>query len=114
VDIIASYIGGYVVNNLQTGEWLAYTIDVAQSGVYRVEALVSSAFTTSRWHIEIDEVDVTGSVPVPYTGSWSTFQFVGTGGVSLTAGRHLLKIYADEEYFNLDAIRIVAETMPTP
>ena len=67
-----------------------------------------------RWHVEIDRVDVTGSLAVPFTGNWRTFQYVGTGGVSLTAGRHLLKIYADQEYFNLDAIRIVAETVPIP
>jgi hypothetical protein len=31
VDIIA-ITGGYAVNNFQTGEWLAYTIQVPQTG----------------------------------------------------------------------------------
>jgi hypothetical protein len=107
VDIIANGTG-FAVNNFQTGEWLAYTINVAQTGTYRIEAAVSSEFTTSRWHVEIDGVDVTGSVPVPPTGSWRTFQGTGKDGVSLTAGLHVLRIYADQEYFNLDQIRILA------
>ena len=85
VDIIAptGTATGAVVNNFQTGEWLEYTISVAQAGTYRLEAHVSSQFSTSRWHAEIDGVNVTGSVAVPTTGLWSTFQWVGVGGMFL-------------------------------
>ncbi len=109
VDIISPFTGVYVVNNFQTGEWLEYTINVAQAGTYRIEALVSSELTTSRWHIELDGVNKTGSILVPNTGWWLTFQWVGVSGVPLTAGPHILRIYAEQEYFNLDAIRLVAE-----
>jgi hypothetical protein len=85
VDIIANG-AGYAVNNFQTGEWLSYSINVAQAGTYRIEAAVSSEFTTSRWHVEIDGVDRTGSILVPNTGNWRTFQYIGKSGVSLTAG----------------------------
>ena len=118
VDIIAptGNATGAVVNNFQTGEWLEYTISVAQTGTYRLEANASSEFSTSRWHAEIDGVNVTGSVAVPNTGWWGTFQWIGVGGVSLSAGQHVLRIYADQEYFNLDALRVVASgdtTLPT-
>src|SRR5205809_492696 len=111
VDIIAptGNATGAVVNNFQTGEWLEYTISVAQTGTSRLEANASSEFSTSRWHAEIDGVNVTGSVAVPNTGWWGTFQWIGVGGISLTAGQHVLRIYADQEYFNLDALRVVAE-----
>src|SRR5206468_7054954 len=98
VDIIANG-SGYAVNNIQTGEWLSYTIEVAQAGSYRIEAAVSSEFTTSRWHVAIDGVDKTGPVPVPSTGNWRTFQFVGTSGAILTAGTPILEIFAEQEYF---------------
>jgi hypothetical protein len=114
VDII-SYPGvGHVVNNIQTGEWLEYTIQVGQSGSYRLEASVSSEFTTSRWHLEVDGVNVTGSILTPNTGSWSTFQWVGVGDVSLSAGQHVLRFFAEQEYANLDALRITAEAAPPP
>jgi carbohydrate binding protein with CBM6 domain/glucose/sorbosone dehydrogenase/purple acid phosphatase-like protein len=108
VDIIAGAgnATGYVVNNIQTGEWLEYTIRVGKSGPYRIEAKVSSRFANSRFHIEIDGVDVTGPILAPNTGNWNSFRFVGKAGVNLTAGRHILRIHSEQEYFNLDAIRI--------
>ena len=42
----------------------------------------------------------------PNTGWWGTFAWVGQTGVSLTAGQHVLRVHAEEEYFNLDAVRI--------
>jgi hypothetical protein len=111
VDIIAAAGNAtdYVVNNFQTGEWLNYTISVGTAGVYAIDLAVSSEFSTSRFHVEVDGVDVTGSLPVPHTGSWTTFQWVGRKGIVLSAGQHILRVQADEEYFNLDAIRIEAD-----
>ena len=113
VDIVSPYPGGYAVNNFQTGEWLEYTINVTQPGAYRLEALASSPMTGSRWHMEIDGVNVTGPVTVPTTASWATFQWTGVGGVSLAAGSHVLRFYSEAQYFNLDALRtILLDTTP--
>src|SRR5712692_9003308 len=116
VDIILSSDalgGGYVVNNFETGEWLAYTISVAASAPYNIELRASSAFSTSAFHIEIDGQNVTGTVSIPNTGSWNTFQWVGKKGVSLTAGQHLLKIVADQQYFNLNSIMAAVTPVPS-
>jgi len=113
VDIIGSSDsagGGYVVHNFETGEWLAYTINVQTAALYDIELRVSSAFYNSAFHIEIDGRDVTGTVIVPNTGSWSAFQWVGKKGVSLIAGQHVLKIVTDQQYFDLNSIRV----LPTP
>ena len=112
VDIISPHAGGFAVNNLESGEWLEYGISAPQAGVFRIEALASSEFEGSRWHMEIDGIDVTGPVTVPGTGSWKTFQWTGAGGVRLAAGPHLLRIHAEQEYFNLDAVRILADQWP--
>ena len=113
VDIIRYPNGAYVVNNFQTGEWLQYTIQVAQTGTYRLDLLVSRRWDlTSRWHAEIDNQPVTGSVVVPDTGSWDTFWWVGVGGITLTAGPHVLRIVADQEYFNFAALRILPAESP--
>jgi hypothetical protein len=45
-------------------------------------------------------------VLVPTTGSWTTYQWVGTGGIELSAGPHILRIYSEQEYFDLDALRV--------
>jgi Carbohydrate binding module (family 6) len=110
VDIYTPAAGtnatGPVVNNIETGEWIEYTIDVPSTGTYNIELHVSSEFTTSRFHVEIDGVDVTGPVTVPSTGWWGTFTWLGKTGVSLAAGQHVLRVHSEQEYFNLDAIRI--------
>src|SRR5260221_379940 len=115
VDIILSSDtlgGGYVVNNFETGEWLAYTINVAASAQYDIGLRASSTFSTSAFHIELDGQNVTGTVSVPNTGDWNTFQWVGKTGVPLAAGLHLLKIAADQQYFNLNSI--TATVTPAP
>lgn len=113
VDIYTPATGtnatGHAVNNIQTGEWLEYTINAAAAGSYLVQLHVSSEFTGSRFHVEVDGVDVTGPVTVPVTGWWGTYAWTGRT-VSLTAGQHVLRVHAEQEYFNLDAIRVSAQT----
>src|SRR5207302_3346299 len=107
VDIIRYPNGAYVVNNFQTGEWLQYTIQVPQTGTYRLELLVSRRWdVASRVHVEVDNQPVTGSVVVPDTGSWDTFWWVTVSEGTLTAGTHVLRIVADQEYFNFAAFRL--------
>jgi len=117
VDIIVSRDsagGGYVVNNFRTGEWLAYTINVGATDRYDVELRVASAFSNSAFHIEIDGVNVTGRVAVPNTSSWRSFRWVGRRGIQLTAGQHVMKIVSDQQYFDLNSVRIIATPNSTP
>jgi hypothetical protein len=98
------------VNDFEPGEWLNYTIDVPTAKNYDIELRVSSTFANSAFHAEIGGVDVTGTIPVPNTGSSSSFQWVGKRGIPLGAGQHLLKIVADQQYFNLDSVRVLQST----
>jgi len=52
-------------------------------------------------------VNLTGPVTVPGTVRWNRFQWVGVGGVTLAAGTHVLRVHAEAQYFNLDALRII-------
>ena len=117
VDLLAAPGNGsrFVVNNYQTGEWLAYSIYVFDAASYTIQLKVSTEFSTSRGHVEIDGVDVTDSVAVPDTGSWQAFQLITfRSGLILGSGPHLFRIYSDQEYFNLDAIQVTGMPLPTP
>jgi hypothetical protein len=109
VDIIVSSnsSGGFDVNNFETGEWLNYTVDVANTADYDIELLVASGFTESAFRIEVNGLDLMGRVTVPYTGGWRSYQWVGAQRVGLKAGRQVLRIVADQQYFNLNSIRVV-------
>src|SRR5205807_5433546 len=39
---------------------------------------------------------------------WGAFQWVGKQSVPIAAGKHVLKIFADQQYFNLNSIRVMA------
>jgi hypothetical protein len=117
VDIVASTDaigGGFVVNNFETGDWLLYTINVATSAQYDIEIRASSMFANSAFQVEIDGTDVTGTIVVPNTGNWNVFQWVGRKGVTLSAGSHLLKIVSNQQYFDLNSIRVVATASSPP
>ena len=88
VDIIKVF-PGYAVTNLATGEWLEYTINVTRTGTYRFDAAVSSVSSVSRFHFEVDRIDVTGIINVPKTGSLTSFQWVGKGGIVNHRPAHL-------------------------
>ena len=118
VDIIASSDaagGGYVVNYFETGEWLAYTLNVPADGNYDISIRAANKSSTgAAFRAEIDGVDVTGKVAVPSTGSWTNFQWVGKSGVPLKAGKRILKIIADQQYFDVNAISVLAPGTTAP
>ncbi|HEX5804283.1 MAG TPA: carbohydrate-binding protein [Azospira sp.] len=112
VDLVVSSDalgGGYVVNNFSTGEWLNYTINVARTGNYSVQLRGANSFTASvAFHIEVDGQRVTPSLLFPLTGGWTTYQWIGTPAFALSAGKHVLRVVADQQYFNLNALNVVA------
>ena len=104
---------GHVVFNAVAGEWLEYTIDVAVAGTYEVGATSASRLAGGTYHIEIDGVNVTGTLTAPATGSWWDFQYAGRGGIQLAAGPHVLRLSLDTNgaegiVADFDAIRITA------
>jgi hypothetical protein len=80
---------------------------VATSGSYDIELHASSGFSNSAFRIEIDGVNVSGSVTVPNTPSWSAFQWVGKKAIPLSAGQHVLKIVNEQQYFDLNSVRVL-------
>lgn len=78
------------------GEWLLYTVEVTDEGDYLVEAQVAVPGTGS-FRIEVDGVNVTGTIGVPDTGGWGSFTWVSIPEdkltLNLTEGRHKIKYY---------------------
>src|SRR5262249_54016282 len=109
--------GGYVVKNFATGEGMVYTIDVSTTGKYDFKVRVATELDTSKFRIEIDGVNVTGTVLVPSTSTvtWEAYQWiVAKTLVPLEAGTHNLGIVCEEQWFGLDAIEIAAAGASTP
>ena len=52
--------GGHNVGWTRAGEWLKYSVNVAASGNYRLEARVANLGAGARFHVEADGVDKSG------------------------------------------------------
>ena len=100
------------VNHLRAGEWLEYTIDVVSPGTYSIIAQVGAEGPGSSFHVELDGVDVTGSLVVPFEKwAWgSTLK----AGVSFPSGRHVLRVAIDSTYYVVSfySLRIVPAQTP--
>ncbi len=87
-DSTGSYDIGYVF----AGEWLNYTVDVGTAGTYDLDVRVASGGAGGRFHIELNGVDKTGPLTVPNTGGWQAWTTIRKTGISVSAGRQVLKV----------------------
>ena len=106
VDIYKKADGKVVVGYINAGEWLEYTIDVAEAGDYTLFASVASE-GGSTLNFELDGKELTGDMEVPAGGSgFDDFSNV-KANVTLTAGTHILRFNAVEDWFDFDFIALV-------
>ncbi len=106
VDIAASHDpsdpngSGYALSYTKAGEWLKYTTNVAQDGNYDIGFRVANPVAGAMFHLEVDGTNVTGSMVVPNTGGWDTWQTITKSAVALKAGPHVFKLVLDTNASN--------------
>lgn len=108
-----------VVSFVKAGEWLEYTVNVAQAGAYDIDFSVAHLKNGGKFHLEVDGQNVTGSLTVPNTGSWGAFRNVTKQNVNLSAGTHVLRLAFDANgdigyVGNFDKIVFRQVTAPGP
>ena len=98
VDLYAKATGVIVGYN-QTGDWLEYTVNVAEAGDYTMTASVATESSDASFTLSIDGKSV---AEVPVSGSsWDDYADV-TADVTLPAGKHILRMDVTAEYFDID------------
>ncbi|PAJ76268.1 hypothetical protein CJF42_00835 [Pseudoalteromonas sp. NBT06-2] len=86
---------------INNGEWLNYTVNIAETGLYNIDVRLASASVGSAFHLELDGENITGTITAPATGSWQSWQSKSLINIGLSQGQHLLKFVADGAQFNL-------------
>jgi hypothetical protein len=104
VDIQSSSEGGCGVSWIEDGEWLQYTVDVAEAGTYTL--VTHYAGGNSSFHVEFDGADKTGPVKTTESGGWQVWSDVSTT-VNLAAGRQTMRFVCKSGY-NLRRFTFVA------
>ncbi len=91
---------GYDIGWINNGEWITYTINVQQSGIYRLDFNVASQSSGSSIFVLFDGVG-NGFVNIPNTGGWQNWQFASMENVNLAAGTHKMMLRFYTGNFNL-------------
>ena len=101
VDVEAGATG-YDVGYIADGEWLKYTVDVANAGTYTAFFNVASWENGRTIAVSVDNTPA-GTVQVPNTGQDTVFVDVPIN-LNLPAGTHVLKLAFTGNRQNLDYI----------
>jgi alpha-L-fucosidase len=103
VDIDICSAGGYCVGWTNTGEWMAYTVNVRKSSTYLVSFYIAAPSDNAKLHLEVDGKDQTGSFLLPNTAGYQNWDVVKKH-IKLDSGRHVLKLVFDSVGINMDKL----------
>jgi len=105
VDIEERKDGGYQVAYIDAGEWLEYTVNIAEAGTYVIEAEVASMDGGGQFKVSLGDTE-TEVYEVPATGGWQANTIL-TQELELPAGTHFLRIsMIKADPFNVDRLII--------
>ncbi len=92
--------GGYDVSSIGAGEWLNYTVDIKQSGLYSIQSRLASRYGGTYYHVNADGRNVTGQLYFPNTGDWQNWTTAGSPAFYLARGVHILRYVFDSNNAN--------------
>lgn len=87
--------GGFHVSATEAGEWLQYTIRVTTPGILSPAIRVANTTAGGEIHLEVDGLDVSGTIPIPETGGMDAWQTIAAPPIVLSAGPHVLRLVID-------------------
>lgn len=111
--------GGYNLGYTVAGEWLNYNVNVTAAGTYDVSVRVASQGAGGTFHIEMNSVNITGTMTVPDTTAWQTWTTLVVTGINLTAGTKTMRLVMDANgasggIGNFNYVSFALAITPTP
>jgi sarcosine oxidase gamma subunit len=95
--------GSCHVGWVASGEWLEYDVRVNETRAFDITARLASPYSNRRLHVEVDGVNMTGSLVAPNQG-WQWFENATAYNVVIPAGDHRLRVYIETDGLNLNHI----------
>ncbi len=97
----------YNVGWIETAEWLTWTVQVEQAGIYDVEFRVAAdaADNGGIFYLALNNERLGSNVVAPVTGGWQAWRSVWLRDVTLPAGEHVLRLNVRNGGFNLNRMR---------
>jgi hypothetical protein len=105
---------GIAVGYTAAGEWMEYTVNVADGAEKIWTARVASGSETSSFQLFLDDEAISDTIQVPQTDTtWNVYTQIEGDLKSLPAGEHVLKLLITGSYVNIDWIAL-GEEVTTP
>ncbi len=105
VDASTDASEGSIVTSIAAGEWLEYTVNVSQPGIYTLQFRYASGNTAGGgpFHLEIDGHAVSEEIYVPATAAnaWNVWATKTVNTIPLLSGIHVLRVAFSSGEFNL-------------
>lgn len=115
IEVCTDSTGGYSLGDFQQGEWVNYSINVTESGLFDLVLRVATQSTAAKIYILIGTSVNTGTINIPNTGAWQSWTNLLVPGVKLNAGETLMRIACQTEFPNINYIDFVpASTSALP
>lgn len=94
---------GMTVGWTTAGEWLEYSVNVENPGVYSVDIRYASGNANGGgpMHFELDGQTISGPISFPSTTYWYSWATKTITDISFTAGEHIFRVAVDDGEFNL-------------
>lgn len=99
---------------IDAGEWLEYSVNVAQSDLYSIEVRVASESAGGNLHIEFDGDNVTSFRHFNATGGWQNWTTMAIHNVALSQGQQVMRIVCDSPNFNINYVALSQGQSDTP
>ncbi|MDQ1165392.1 PQQ-dependent sugar dehydrogenase [Flavobacterium sp. SORGH_AS_0622] len=99
--------GGSNLAYVAKNEWLKYTARVNTTGNYNINLRVASPYNTRKLHLEVDGVNVTGTVNIPNTTGFQAWQTVTIPNIPLTQGARVITLFFEEGDINVNKMEFV-------
>jgi len=105
VDATSNTSEGATVGWINSGEWLEYTVNVTQAGLYSIAFRYASgnANGDGPFRLELDGQTVSGNITVPSTSTtvWTVWATKTVNDIPLTEGQHVLRVAFSSGEFNV-------------
>ena len=96
---------GYHVGFTNKGEWINYTVQIEESGVYKLASRIAGENAGGKFHISLNGEAITTTQTTEATGGWTTFATHTIDDVALEKGTHVITLhFVGDVSFNISSI----------
>lgn len=98
---------GYNVGWIATDEWMNYTVNIIEDGVYNVNLRIAADSDAGKFHLESDGAVISAVESISNTGGWQSWRTATLENIVLTTSDDKIKFYVDNDGFNFSSMEFI-------